>query len=105
MNEFEADPYADLEAYLLESDDGGAEVVREQQEAGVPVWGYDDVPASLSGLPFLIRAYSGSVCEIRRLHRVREVQVSKPRRETCTSWTPNTRARNQCIPRRKRSRF
>jgi hypothetical protein len=27
---------------LLESDDGGAEVVREQREAGVPVWGYDD---------------------------------------------------------------
>lgn len=43
LKELDADPYADLDACFLESDDGGAEVVREQQEAGVPVWGYDDV--------------------------------------------------------------
>ena len=42
MEELKADPYADLDAYLLQSDDGGAEVVREQREAEVPVWGYDD---------------------------------------------------------------
>ena len=43
LKELEADPCADLDAYLLERDDGGAEVVREQREARVPVWGYDDV--------------------------------------------------------------
>ena len=42
LEELGADPYADLDAHLLESDDGGAEVVREQRAAGVPVWGYDD---------------------------------------------------------------
>ena len=42
LEELETDPYADLDAYLVEHDDGGAEVVREQREAGVPVWGYDD---------------------------------------------------------------
>jgi len=42
LEELKADPYADLDAYLLQSDDGGAEVVREQREAEVPVWGYDD---------------------------------------------------------------
>ena len=42
LEELKADPYADLDAYLLESDDGGAEVVRKQREAGVPAWGYDE---------------------------------------------------------------
>jgi len=38
----ETDPYADLDAYLLENDDGGAELVREQRDAGIRVWGCDD---------------------------------------------------------------
>jgi hypothetical protein len=42
LEELEADPYADLDAYLLEHDDGGAELVREQCDAGIRVWGYDD---------------------------------------------------------------
>ncbi len=42
LEELEADPYADLDAYLLEHDDGGAEFVREQRDAGTRVWGYDD---------------------------------------------------------------
>ena len=42
MEELEADPYADLDAYFLEHDDGGAEFVREQRDAGIRVWGYDD---------------------------------------------------------------
>ena len=40
--ELEIDPYADLDAYLVEQDDGGAELVREQQAQGVTVWGYDE---------------------------------------------------------------
>ena len=28
--------------YLLELDDGGAEVVHEQRDAGIPVYGIDD---------------------------------------------------------------
>ena len=42
LEELEADPYADLDAYLVEHDNGGAELVREQRDAGIPVWGYDD---------------------------------------------------------------
>jgi hypothetical protein len=42
LEALEADPYADLDAYLLEHDDGGAELVREQRDAGIRVWGYDD---------------------------------------------------------------
>jgi hypothetical protein len=42
LEELKADPYADLDAYLLEHDDGGAELVREQRDAGIPAWGYDD---------------------------------------------------------------
>jgi hypothetical protein len=42
LEELQADPYADLDAYLLEHDDGGAELVREQRDAGIRVWGYDD---------------------------------------------------------------
>ena len=42
LEELEADPYADLDAYLLEHDDGGAELVREQRDAGIRIWGYDN---------------------------------------------------------------
>ena len=42
LEELKADPYADLDAYLLKSDDGGAEVVHEQRDAGIPVYGIDD---------------------------------------------------------------
>lgn len=42
LEELEGDPYADLDAFLLEHDDGGAEVVREQRAAGIPVWGDDE---------------------------------------------------------------
>ncbi len=42
LEKLEAEPYADLDAYLLEHDDGGAELVREQRAAGIPAWGYDE---------------------------------------------------------------
>jgi|GEM_PF-2450870 len=42
LDELEGDPYADLDAFLLEHDDGGEEIVREQRAAQIPVWGYDD---------------------------------------------------------------
>jgi RES domain-containing protein len=41
LEERQADPYADLDAYLLEHDDGGVELVREQRDAGIPAWSYD----------------------------------------------------------------
>ena len=36
------DRYADLDAFLVELDNGGAEVVHEQRDAGIPVYGIDD---------------------------------------------------------------
>ena len=42
LEELGDDRYADLDAVLVELDDGGAEVVREQQDAGIPVYGIDD---------------------------------------------------------------
>lgn len=42
LEELGDDQYADLDAVLVALDDGGAEVVREQQDAGIPVYGIDD---------------------------------------------------------------
>ncbi len=42
LEKLKAVPYVDLDAYLVEHDDGGAELVREQQEAGIPAWGDDE---------------------------------------------------------------
>lgn len=42
LQELGDDRYADLDAVLVELDDGGAEVVRKQQDAGIPVYGIDD---------------------------------------------------------------
>ena len=42
LEELGGDRYADLDVFLLKRDDGGAEVVREQRDAGIRVHGIDD---------------------------------------------------------------